>query len=530
MTDTTETTAETAVDNTTAETATPANATETTSTADATAGTTSTAGSSATAADAAGGEETAAAPKTASHDNEPNPKLRAFMNSGWADSERQDVTLSDVGEWAAKRRDALSRAFPGERLVIPAGTYKVRSNDTDFVFRPHTDYVWLAGDQTSDAVLVLEPNGTSGHDSVLYFRPRSDRSEGEEFWRDRMYGELWAGRRPSLTETAKEYGIETRHVDRLADALKGDVPTRVRRGEHESIASLLSGAKTDSDRDRELAATLSELRLVKDPFEIEQLRNAVAITHRGFSDVLAEMDKVREYGERWIEGTFWRRARAEGNDVGYTSIAAAGPHATTLHWIENDGPVVDGTLMLLDMGVENRQLYTADITRTLPVSGEFTPRQRELYQLVLDAQNAGIDSLKPGVTFRTAHEAAMKVIVYGLEAMELLPVSAEEALDPESMLYQRYTLHGVSHMLGLDVHDCSAAREEKYRKGDLQAGYVLTVEPGLYFQADDLTVPEDLRGIGIRIEDDILITESGAENLSEAMPRDVEALQNWMSS
>ena len=158
------------------------------------------------------------------------------MNSGWADSERQDVTLSDVGVWAAKRRDALSQAFPGERLVIPAGTYKVRSNDTDFVFRPHTDYVWLAGDQTSDAVLVLEPNGTSGHDSVLYFRPRSDRSEGEEFWRDRMYGELWAGRRPSLTETAKEFGIETRHVDRLADALKGDVPTRVRRGEDASIA------------------------------------------------------------------------------------------------------------------------------------------------------------------------------------------------------------------------------------------------------------------------------------------------------
>ncbi|WP_328523976.1 aminopeptidase P family protein [Kribbella sp. NBC_00359] len=471
-----------------------------------------------------------AAPKTASHDNEPSPKLRAFMNSGWADSERQDVTLSDVGVWAAKRRDALSQAFPGERLVVPAGTYKVRSNDTDYVFRPHTDYVWLAGDQTSDAVLVLEPNGTSGHDSVLYFRPRSDRGEGEEFWRDRMYGELWAGRRPSLTETAKEFGIETRHVDRLADALKGDVPTRVRRGEDASLTSVLSGAKTDADRDQELAATLSKLRLVKDPFELEQLRDAVAITHRGFSDVLAEMDKVREYGERWIEGTFWRRARAEGNDVGYTSIAAAGQHATTLHWIENDGAVTDGTLMLLDMGVENRRLYTADITRTLPVNGEFTPRQRDLYQLVLDGQNAGIAAVRPGAAFRAAHEAAMEVIVHGLDAMDLLPVSAEEALDPESRLYQRYTLHGVSHMLGLDVHDCASARDEDYRKGELETGYVLTVEPGLYFQADDLTVPEDLRGIGIRIEDDILVTDDGAENLSEAMPRDIEGLRNWMAS
>ncbi|HEY3003169.1 MAG TPA: aminopeptidase P family protein [Kribbellaceae bacterium] len=467
------------------------------------------------------------APKTASHDPAFPEKLREFMNSGWGDTERADATLTDVATWAAKRRDRLSEAFPGERLVIPAGTYKTRSNDTEYAFRPHTDYVWLVGDQTSDAVLVLEPNGTSGHDAVLYFRPRSDRSEGEEFWRDRMYGELWAGRRPSLTETSKEYGVETRHIEALADALKSDVPTRVRRGEDSAIASLVSN--TDEERDKELATSLSELRLVKDAFEIEQLRDACAITHRGFSDVLADMGNVRRFGERWIEGTFWRRARAEGNDVGYTSIAAAGPHATTLHWIDNDGPVVDGTLMLLDMGVENRRLYTADITRTFPVNGEFTPRQRELYQLVLDAQNAGIAALRPGAEFTAAHNAAMEVIVRGLEAMELLPVPAEEALDKDSMIYRRWTLHGVSHMLGMDVHDCASARNEKYTKGTVDTGYVLTVEPGLYFQAEDLTVPEDLRGIGIRIEDDILITDSGTENLSGAMPREIDEVQAWMA-
>lgn len=461
---------------------------------------------------------------TVSPDPQFPEKLRQFMNTGWADTERKDAALTDVAAWAAKRRDRLSEAFPGERLVVPAGTYKVRSNDTDYPFRPHTDYVWLVGDQTSDAVLVLEPNGTSGHDPVLYFRPRADRSEGEEFWRDRMYGELWAGRRPSLTETAKEYGIETRHLDGLADALKNDVPTRVRRGEHTS--DLLANA--DEEKDKEFAATLSELRLVKDTFELEQLRNACDITHRGFNDVLAEMDQVRKHGERWIEGTFWRRARAEGNDVGYSSICAAGPNATTLHWIENDGAVTDGTLMLLDMGVENRELYTADVTRTFPVNGEFTPRQRELYQLVLDAQNAGIAALRPGVPFNDGHAAAMAVLAHGLEAMGVLPVSAEEALDPESMVYRRYTLHGTSHMLGIDVHDCADARNEQY-KGDLQTGYVLTVEPGLYFQLEDETVPKDLRGIGIRIEDDILITDTGTENLSGAMPRDADAVQEWMA-
>ena len=455
-------------------------------------------------------------------------KLREFMNSGWADTERTDAALTDVAAWAAKRRDRLSQAFPGERLVIPSGTYKVRSNDTDYAFRPHTDYVWLVGDQTSDAVLVLEPDGTSGHDAVLYFRPRASRSEGEEFWRDRMYGELWAGRRPSLTETAKEYGIETRHLDGLADALKSDVPTRVRRGEDATLGRLVSAA--DADRDEELARTLSELRLVKDAYELDQLREACAITHRGFSDVLADMDSVRRYGERWIEGTFWRRARAEGNDVGYTSIAAAGPHATTLHWIENDGTVDDGNLMLLDMGVENRRLYTADVTRTFPINGEFTPRQRELYQLVLDAQTAGIAALRPGAEFLSAHRSAMEVIVRGLEAMELLPVSAEEALDPDSRIYTRYTLHSTSHMLGLDVHDCASASADIYPKGTVDTGYVLTVEPGLYFQAEDLTVPEDLRGIGIRIEDDILVTQDGTENLSGSMPREAAEVEAWMRS
>src|SRR5262245_38645880 len=198
------------------------------------------------------------ADNTASHDPRFPEKLRQFMNTGWADTERTDATLTDVATWAAKRRDRLSEAFPGERLIIPAGTYKTRSNDTDYAFRAHTDYVWLVGDQTSDAVLVLEPNGSAGHDAVLYFRPRSSRDEGEEFWRDRVYGELWAGRRPSLTEIAKEFGVETRHIDRLPDALKGNVPTRVRRGEDGALDGLVG--KADDEKDDELATALSELR------------------------------------------------------------------------------------------------------------------------------------------------------------------------------------------------------------------------------------------------------------------------------
>jgi Xaa-Pro aminopeptidase len=242
-----------------------------------------------------------------------------------------------------------------------------------------------------------------------------------------------------------------------------------------------------------------------------------------------EWDRVLEFGERWIEGTFFRRARAMGNDIGYDSIVGGGKHATTLHWTENTGPVTPGELLLLDMGAEATSLYTADVTRTLPISGTFTSLQRDLYTLVLEAQKAGIVAVRPGAAFRAPHEAAMSILAHGLEDLGLLPVSAEEALSPDSRVYARWTLHGTSHMLGMDVHDCAASQTGIYPGGDLEAGMVLTVEPGLYFQEDDLLVPEELRGIGIRIEDDIVVTTDGARNLSDALPREPDAIEAWMA-
>jgi Xaa-Pro aminopeptidase len=180
------------------------------------------------------------------------------------------------------------------------------------------------------------------------------------------------------------------------------------------------------------------------------------------------------------------------------------------------------------MGVEGRNLYTADVTRTLPVDGRWTARQRELYSAVLAAQQAGIDAVRPGAAFASVHEASMEVLAHALEDMGLLPVSAEEALDPESKVYARWTLHGTSHMLGMDVHDCGRAAPEAYAKGTLAEGMVLTVEPGLYFQEDDLLVPEELRGTGIRIEDDVLVTADGNENLSASLPRGADEVEAWM--
>ena len=221
------------------------------------------------------------------------------------------------------------------------------------------------------------------------------------------------------------------------------------------------------------------------------------------------------------------RSRVDGNDIGYGSICAAGPHATTLHWTRNDGPVRPGELLLLDAGVETDTLYTADVTRTLPINGVFDELQRAIYQAVLDAQEAGIAAVRPGARYRDFHEAAQRVLVERLVEWGLLEGPVDRVL--ELGLQRRFTLHGTGHMLGLDVHDCAQARVEDYVDGTLLAGMVLTVEPGLYFQQDDETVPEQYRGIGVRIEDDLLVTADGNENLSAALPRTIEEIERWMA-
>ena len=283
-------------------------------------------------------------------------------------------------------------------------------------------------------------------------------------------------------------------------------------------------------RDRELAQTLSELRLVKDEWEIAQLQDAIDATVRGFEDVARLLPADRPVNERFLEGIFGLRARLEGNDLGYSSIVGAGAHATILHWIRNTGATDPGQLLLMDMGVENRNLYTADVTRTIPVNGRFSPAQRDIYDIVYASQQAGMDAIGPGVRYEDVALACNRVLAEGLYELKLLPCTPDEALDKGNMLYRRWTLHGFGHMLGLDVHDCSHARKESYRDGALGEHYVLTVEPGLYFQTEDDLVPEELRGVGIRIEDDVLVTADGARNLSAGLPRTAEDVQTWLAA
>ncbi|NEB97887.1 aminopeptidase P N-terminal domain-containing protein [Streptomyces anulatus] len=452
-------------------------------------------------------------------------ELADNMKSGWADTEKHGLQPIAQAEHTAARRAALSARFPGERLVIPAGNLKTRSNDTEYAFRASTEYAYLTGDQTQDGVLVLEPKD-GGHEATLYLLPRSNRENGE-FWLDGQ-GELWVGRRNSLSEAEQLLNIPTKDVRELAAALtEATGPVRNVRGHDPSVEAALTD-KVTAERDEELRVYLSEARLVKDAFEIAELQKACDATARGFEDVVKSLDKAEATSERFIEGTFFLRARIEGNDIGYASICAAGPHATTLHWVRNDGDVRSGELLLLDAGVETNDLYTADVTRTLPINGTFSPLQRKIYDAVYEAQEAGIAAVKPGATFRDFHDASQRVLAEKLVAWGLLgDLDVDKVL--ELGLQRRWTLHGTGHMLGMDVHDCAVARTEAYVDGVLEPGVCLTVEPGLYFQADDLTVPEEYRGIGVRIEDDILVTEDGNRNLSDTLPRQADEVEAWMA-
>jgi Xaa-Pro aminopeptidase len=446
----------------------------------------------------------------------------AFIAGQWGESERQVPVAEGAADAAAAHRARLSAAFPGQTLVIAGGRAPARVNDCYYDFRPHSDFAWLTGCTAEDAVLVMTP-AASGHDAVLYLpAPFGPGEEG--FFGNATYGELWVGATPRLLDWERALDLPVRDLPELdgrlakaGDALVAghrDCPAALARREHSS----------------DLTRVLSELRMVKDPWEIEQLRRAVDATVLGFRQTVREIPTaIRAGGERWLQGTFDRAARTYGNGPGYATIVGSGPHAPTLHWVRADGPVLPDELLLLDMGVEVDSLYTADVTRTFPASGRFSDVQRQVHDLVERAHRAGLDAVGPGRPFGDFFEASMEVIAHGLHDWDLLPVSVDEALSPGGQQHRRWLVCGIGHHLGLDVHDCSRAAYEAYQGGTLQPGVVMTVEPGLYFHANDLSVPPELRGIGVRLEDDVLVTATGTDVLSGALPIDAAGIEAWMA-
>ena len=453
-----------------------------------------------------------------------------FMKDGWAANDEGIISAHPVTAFTKLRREKFSKKYPGKRLIFPAGCLKIRSNDTDYPFRAHSAFAWITGitasDTVPDSVFIMEPTGDR-HEPYLFVHPRSSR-DSDQFYKNTRYGEFWIGKRLSLNQTQSKYQVTVRELEQIESFLANKIDSVIIRGQDLKIDQLVD---INAELEADFLNNNSILRMIKDEYEIDQMQQAVDATARGFADMVkvfpAATSKPR--GERVIESAFYGRARVEGNENGYSPIVAAGSHACILHWIKNDGDVLPDDLVLIDAGVELDSHYTADITRTFPVSGRFSKEQRDIYMIVYRAQSAGIAAVKPGAKFKDIHDACMQEIAKGAHELGVLPVSIEESLREENGFHRRWQFHSSSHHLGIDVHDCAHARKEQYMDAVLEPGMILTVEPGFYIQTDDTLFSPEYRGIGVRIEDDVLVTQSGAKVLSNSLPRHPDEVEAYMA-
>ena len=424
-----------------------------------------------------------------------------------------------------KERRARFMAEVGAAVAImPSAPIAVRSNDVEFVYRQDNDFYYLTGFAEPESVALFAPGHKDG-EFVMFVRPRD---------RER---ETWTGRRAGVEGAMLDYGADKaytideldRMLPRYLDVERVYYPLGSNERMNARVLEMVRGAQAMRPRTgsgpvamldpREL---IHEARLKKRPEEIDAMRRAVAISCEAHKDA---MRRARGAMMEWeiealVDYTFRSRGAAGPS---YPSIIASGPNAATLHYIHNDRQMRSGELLLIDAGCEV-DFYASDVTRTFPIGTRFNAAQRALYAVVLEAQLRAIESVKPGVRFDDVHEAALRVLVEGMIYLGLVKGPLHDAIATAS--YRRYYMHRTSHWLGMDVHDVGL-----YRVGGssrtLEPSMVLTVEPGIYISPDDESAPESMRGVGIRIEDDVLVTAEGHEVLTAAIPKtidDVEAL------
>ncbi len=433
--------------------------------------------------------------------------------------------------FVARRRALAKKLGDGHVLVVATHTIKQYSHDVDYLYRPHSDFWYLTGFAEPGALLVL--HGGSGA-TTLFLR---DRKPEAEIWTGRRLGAIRAAaalavdqaypieelatRLPALLAKAKVHAIcdhdpaIRRRVRSAAGSRWVEDPGTGPVGG--STSSLITKQKAGPKRTPHGRQLLHEMRLIKDAAEVRLLKKACDL---GVEAHLALAQRVRPGATEFqVEADFAHHARAHGSTgVGYPSICGCGPNGAVLHYVSNLGPLRDGELFLVDAGCE-WGYYTSDITRTYPVGGAFSRTQLPLYELVHAAQKAALREVKPGAPFRRPHEKAVETIAAGLIDLGYIDGPFEKAVSEKR--YHPYFMHGTSHWLGLDVHDAGGAIDLEGRPRRLKEGMVLTVEPGLYFNKDFAPAsPRDARGIGIRIEDDVLVTGSGRRNLTAALPSD----------
>jgi Xaa-Pro aminopeptidase len=423
---------------------------------------------------------------------------------------------------AARRQQIADRmkAEGGGVMLLPAAEEKLRNADAEYLFRQDSDHAYVTGLDEPSGCALLFADGRY----VLFVRPRDPEKE------------IWTGRRAGVEGAKEVYGASEAYPvaeldQRLAGFLDGAGTLWFRLGQdaawdgrvgrvlNDLRARARAGARTPL-RLVDPALVLHELRLVKSEEEVRALRKAAEITAEAHLAAMRDgQPGRREYQvQAEIEYAFRRRG---GSGPGYGTIVAAGENSTILHYRAGDAVLKDGEVCLVDAGAEYG-FYTADISRTFPISGSFTKAQRQAYELVLEAQVKAIEEVKPGATLEAIHDATVRRLTQAMLTLGLLQGSVEERVADKS--YRKYYMHRTSHWLGMDVHDVGAYFVDGQAR-PLVPGMVLTIEPGLYIPARDPAAPEALRGVGIRIEDDVLVTADGHENLTHATPKDPDEVE-----
>jgi Xaa-Pro aminopeptidase len=410
--------------------------------------------------------------------------------------------------------------------IIPAAREATRSNDTHYRFRQDSDFFYLTGFEEPEAIAVVKPG--DAHEYVLFVRPRDPERE------------IWDGRRAGVEGAKSEFGAQAAFPvaefdGKLREILDGAETLYYRLGVQRDLDDKIIGeiANMRGLNRKPIhppativdpATIVHELRVIKSPDELELMQKAADIAAEAHVETMkAARAGMREYELEALIEQIFRRHGAAG--PAYTSIVGAGPNSTVLHYINNDGELRDGELLLVDAGAEYKG-YASDITRTFPISGHYLPAQRDIYDLVLKAQMSCVEMVRPGVTHDQLKQHSIEVLTEGMVELGLLQGKPEQLIKDKK--YEKFYMHGLGHMLGIDVHDVGAYYHGKESRA-LEPGVVMTVEPGLYIAPDTKDVPEKYLGIGVRIEDDVLCTNDAPRVLTNKVPKDPQEIEALMA-
>jgi Xaa-Pro aminopeptidase len=407
--------------------------------------------------------------------------------------------------------------------VIAAARPKLRSNDTEYPYRQNSDFYYLCGFEEDNAALVFVKSATV-RKTLLFVQ-----SKNEEM-------ELWTGTRLGVYEASERFAVDEVHSidtyrDKIKELLKDhhtlylelfcDDPLYTRAKSTAEALMHSRGVQRAPQTFKDITKLTQKMRLIKDKSEIALVRKALEITktahHHAMKICTPQMKEYQIQAE--YEYIFTKNGAYSD---AYTTIVAGGNNANTLHYIKNDHPLRDGEMVLIDAGCEY-EMYASDITRTFPVSGRFSPPQKALYEMVLDVQIRVIESIRPGMTKARLQEFAERLLCEGMVKLGILSGGVEVLFEKKA--HKKYFPHGIGHWMGLDVHDPCPYTDEEGKDIVFVPGMVMTIEPGLYLGKDDESLPKQYRGIGIRIEDNILVTEEGCVNLSEGIAKSVDEIE-----